>query len=97
MVGLTIPDDTEPQDVILWVSEREYPYLKTNPIHTSQKLVRDVEDGKIISLHLYINSELVMRLLSHNIGIKVLAPQELRQKMKERVDEMLELYNDTSI
>lgn len=96
MVGLTIPDGTEPQDVILWVAEREYPYLKTNPIHTSQKLVREVEDGKIISLHLYINSELEMRLLSHNVGIKVLEPQELRQKMKERIGKMLENYYEKS-
>lgn len=96
MVGLTIPDGTEPQDVILWVAEREYPYLKTNPIHTSQKLVREVEDGKIISLHLYINSELEMRLLSHNVGIKVLAPEELRQKMKERIGKMLENYYEKS-
>ena len=97
MVGLTIPNDTEPKDVLLWVSEHEYPYLKTNPIHSSQKVVRDVEDGKIVSLHLYINDELEMRLLSHNIGIKVLAPQELRQKMKEKIDRMMELYFGTSI
>lgn len=94
MVGLTIPDGAEPQDVILWVAEREYPYLRTNPIHTSQKLVRDVEDGKIVSLHLYINRELEMRLLSHNTGITVLAPPELREKMKERVKAMAKYYEE---
>lgn len=92
MVGLTIPDGAVPQDVLFRVENSEYPYLKTKPIHKSQKFVRDEDGGKIISLHLYINTELEMQLMSYGKWIKVLAPEELRQRMKERIVAMVNNY-----
>lgn len=96
MLGLTIPDGSVPQDVLLWVENRDYPYVQSNPIHHSQKYVKDADGGKIISLHLYINYELEMRIMSYGARMKVLAPEELQRKMKERCQEMAELY-DVSI
>lgn len=92
MYGITIYDGSVPQEVLFWVSNDQYPYIKTNPIHDSQKFVREEDGGKIISLHLFINYELVMRLFSYNIGVKVLAPAELRQEMKKRVKIMYDYY-----
>ena len=92
MVGLTIPEGAVPQDVEIWVKDSEYPYLKTKPIHQSQKLVREENGGKVISLHLYINTELVMRLCSYNMGLKVLAPTDLRQIMRERAEAIAKYY-----
>ena len=80
MVGLTRPDDAVPQVVELWVDNSEYPYLKTKPIHKSQKLVREENGGKIISLHVIVNIELMMALLSYGDYVKVLAPPELRER-----------------
>ena len=88
MYGITIYDGSVPQEVLFWVSNDQYPY----PIHESQKFVREEDGGKIISLHLFINYELVMRLFSYNIGVKVLAPAELRQEMKKRVKIMYDYY-----
>ena len=95
MVGLTRPDGAVPQDVELWVDNSEYPYLKTKPIHKSQKLVREENGGKVISLHAIVNIELMMALLSYGKWIKVLAPPELRQKMKDNVKAMSSHYEDS--
>ena len=95
MVGLTIYDGTVPQDVFIWVHKDEYPYIKTDPIHHSQKYVCEKDGGVIISLHLYINTELEMQLLSYGKRIKVLAPPELRQKMKDNVKAMSSHYEDS--
>ena len=92
MLGLTLNDDDEPQEVLLWVKGRDYPYLESNPIHESQKLVREENDGKVISLHICINYELVMRIFSYNIGVKVLAPKNLLQDMMERVKTLYDYY-----
>ena len=92
MLGLTLNDDDEPQEVLLWVKDRDYPYLETNPIHESQKLVREENDGKVISLHICVNYELVMRIFSYNIGVKVLAPKNLLQDMMERVKTLFGYY-----
>ena len=95
MVGLTRPDGAEPQEVLLWVDNSEYPYLKTKPIHKSQKLVREENGGKIISFQAIVNIELMMVLLSYGKWIKVLAPPELRQKMKDNVKAMSNHYEDS--
>ena len=92
MLGLTLNDDDEPQEVLLWVKNREYPYLESNPIHESQKIVREMNDGKVISLQLCINYELVMRIFSYNIGLKVLAPKNLLQDMMKRVKILFGYY-----
>ncbi len=92
MLGLTLNDDDEPQEVLIWVKNRDYPYLESNPIHESQKVVREENDGKVISLHICVNYELVMRIFSYNIGVKVLAPKNLLQDMMERVKTLFGYY-----
>lgn len=94
MVGLTIYDGTVPQDVFIWVEKDEYPYIKTDPIHHSQKYVCDKDGGMIISLHLYVNTELEMQLMSYGKWIRVLAPPELRQTMKDNVKIMTGYYDE---
>ena len=92
MVGLTIYDGTVPQDVLIWVDNNEYPYIKSNPIHQSQKLVREVDDGKIISLHLYVNYELEMRLLAYGERVAVLSPVDLNQRLTDRLEASINNY-----
>lgn len=94
MVGLTIHEDTEPEEILLWVEETEYPYIVTNPIHHSQRLVRNEAGGKVICMKLYINIELEMRLLSYGEKVKVLAPLTFKEKMKQRVLDMAKSYQE---
>jgi predicted DNA-binding transcriptional regulator YafY len=86
MLGLTLNDDDEPKEVLLWVENREYPYLESNPIHESQKIVREVDDGKVISLHLCVNYELEMRLLAYGERVVVLSPEDLNQRLSDRFE-----------
>ena len=81
-----------PQDVLSWVDNNEYPYIKSNPIHQSQKLVREVDDGKIISLHLYVNYELEMRLLAYGERVAVLSPVDLNQRLTDRLEASINNY-----
>ena len=92
MLGLTLNDDDEPQEVLLWVKNSEYPYLETNPIHESQKIVREVDGGKILSLHILVNYELEMRLLAYGERVVVLSPEDLNQRMIDRLDSALNNY-----
>ena len=92
MVGLTRPNDAGLEEVLLRVENSEYPYLLTKPLHKSQKLVREEEGGKILSLHVVVNYELMMRLFSYNKFVTVLAPDDLRQKMKEIAEAIVRNY-----
>ena len=97
MIGLTIPKGSKPQDLLLWVDDQDYPYLKTNPIHQSQKLVREVDYGKIISLHLYVNYELEMRLLAYGERLIVLSPEDLSQRLLDRLETSVINYRKKKI
>ena len=92
MIGITVPKGKKPQDVLLWVDDQDYPYLKTNPIHESQKMVREVDGGKILSLHILVNFELEMRLLAYGERVVVLSPEDLNQRMVDRLESALNNY-----
>lgn len=92
MVGLTIEEGTEPQDVLLWVKDSDYPYLEANPIHQSQQYVCDRDGGKVVHLHLYINRDLVMRIMGSKVFVGVLAPKDFRQMIADKYRIMVEMY-----
>ncbi len=92
MVGVTRPMSGKRDIVKLWVSPQLTPYIKTKPIHESQKL-RKIESGcSTVELNLFINYELEQLLLSFGDGIKVLAPDSLKDKIKERLSSALKNY-----
>ncbi len=97
MVGITIPDGAKPQDVEIWVEARECPYVESNPIHQSQRYVRDENGGKVYALHLFLNYELEMRLLAYGERLRVLAPDGFRQRMRERTLAMAEMYEKDDV
>lgn len=93
IIGVTIPTDTKLQEIIIWVSSALYPYIKTKPLHGSQKYKEAVEDGHLISLKLIPNYEFISIILSHGQGIKVLSPKYLVHDIQLKISEMDKLYN----
>lgn len=92
MVGLTINDNSQPEEVVLWVEQSEFSYLMTNPIHHTQTCIGNLDGGKLLRLRLYLNYELEMRILSYGEKVKVISPDALRERIKYKVVQMLERY-----
>lgn len=80
-------------DVILSFSPDQGKYIKTLPIHDSQKIVVDTENELRISLRVSPNYELVQRILMYNQFVKVLEPKFLADEIKQRLKESLKNYN----
>lgn len=93
VIGVTVPAHGVVENIELWVSNSLYPYIASKPIHHSQELVKEDEDGKVISLQLIPNYELEQLVLSYGSGIKVLSPEPLREKIKEKLKKSLENYD----
>ncbi len=92
MVGVSRLPGTTVQQVTLWVSPEQTPYVKTKPLHETQKL-RVQEDGSsIVSIEVYPNYELEQLLLSFCEGVRVMAPADLVSRIKERLNEARRLY-----
>lgn len=93
IIGVSKDPKTEPIDVILWVAKKEYPYIRTKPLHESQHKIEVLEDGYKIGLKVCPNYELEQLLLSYGEGISVLEPLALRDKLRGRISDLLKKYD----
>jgi predicted DNA-binding transcriptional regulator YafY len=79
------------EEIELWFSLAQAPYIKTQHLHHTQKTVREDESGLVISLKLIPNPELTQLILSYGAEVKVLKPGTL----KERIQQIWENAADT--
>jgi predicted DNA-binding transcriptional regulator YafY len=86
-LGVSYIDGT-PQKIVLSFAPTQAGYLKTQPIHHSQKILVDNSKEFKIELLLVINPELKMRVLSNGSKVKVLEPKELKDFVAAEAKEM---------
>lgn len=92
MIGVSKDSRTEPRLVKLWVSPETWPYVKTKPLHGTQRTLCVDDSGAIITIEVYLNFELQQQLLSFGEGMMVLEPKELQDIIKERLTKAFDLY-----
>jgi proteasome accessory factor B len=81
------------QKVVLEFTWQQGNYIKSFPLHTSQKIISDTEDALIIELYLHPTYDFIMEILKYGTHVEVLEPTELRNTVKERINEMTNIYN----
>lgn len=67
-------------------------YLRTLPIHRSQRVVETTPDGCIFEFVMASTPDLLNHLLSYGPGIEVLEPSSLRDLLRDNVRQMSLLY-----
>jgi len=89
--GATVYSDSKPYKVELVFDNSVAGYMLTKPLHSTQKVISHKE-----SLHLeiecYLTPELEGTILSFAEKVKVLAPQELIDRVQKRAEELILLY-----
>ena len=93
IIGVTFNTKMEVQKVKIWVVKDQLPYILSKPIHNSQAVIEDREDGSaVISIDVIPNFELMQLLLSYGDHIEVLSPEHLRQEILGRIKNNLQKY-----
>ena len=92
VIGVTVDKEAKLEKILLKVSTDLYPYIQTKPLHGSQKIKEKGDTFVLIELELIPNYELESLILSHGEGIEVLNPKKLRNKIKNRVQKILNNY-----
>lgn len=92
IVGVTRPKEAVSQVIQLFFTPALAPYILTKPLHGSQKKVRNDEKGLLVQIEVIPNYELEQLILSYGEGVSVLSPDNLRDKIKERLRVSLENY-----
>jgi predicted DNA-binding transcriptional regulator YafY len=90
-LGISEPQ-AEAVEIILCFSENTGKYLLTQPLHTSQKLIKQEKDEITISLFLIPNYELITYILGWGKRVKVISPLSLQQRIKEELEMAAKLY-----
>jgi len=88
-VGVTIPLNKSPEKIILLVENSLVGYIKSKPLHGSQK-IKEGEQYAILELNLIINYELETLLFSMADRIKVMEPLALKESIKMRAQKAIE-------
>ena len=67
-------------------------YIKSQPIHHSQKIVIDSDKELRIELRVKVNYELEEQILKHGQRVRVLEPKSFRKLIKTRLKEAIAGY-----
>jgi predicted DNA-binding transcriptional regulator YafY len=89
--GITALNE-KPEEIVLSFTSFLGNYIKTQPIHTSQQILIDTPEELRISLYLINNQELQARILEYGASVKVLAPETLKQKIKQELQRAVANY-----
>jgi predicted DNA-binding transcriptional regulator YafY len=80
--GITIPPNTEVQEVILEFDQLQKHYFVSTPFFLPYRVVEDAPDKLVVSMQLKPNMDLKQKLASLGAQVRVLAPASLREELR---------------
>ena len=91
--GIISPNDEKPQKITLTFDAHQGKYIKTLPLHATQRIIKDTKDELQIELTLCITHDFIMEILSYGDTVEVLGPQRLIDEIKQIVTRALQYYS----
>lgn len=90
--GIVYLENVEIEKVELQFDSSTAPYIKTLPLHASQIILEENEEGLKVQLDLIISPDFVSELLYYGSKVKVLKPESLRDAVKSALKLALKHY-----
>jgi predicted DNA-binding transcriptional regulator YafY len=92
--GITHLRDARPETVHLRFTPQQAPYVRSQPLHHSQRILADTSEGLEVSLDVYVTPELTMAILAFGSGVRVLSPDTLAAQIRDTARAMAGLYGE---
>ena len=83
---------TEPMDIRIKVNAYDAKFLRSLPLHHSQKEVEQNDQYVIFTYHIAPTYDFIMELRKFGSKLEVLEPASLREKFKEEIDKQKAMY-----
>lgn len=95
VIGVSKNINNTPRRIKFWATREQSQYIKTKPLHPSQKLLStDKDDGScIFQIEVVINFEMYSVFMSYGPGLKVIYPHMAVSYMKDKLREAATLYD----
>ena len=91
IIGVSIPDN-KIEKIVIRVGKEQWSYIKSKPLHGSQKKIKEEDEYIDISIEVVPNFELESLLMQYGDQIEVLEPLEFRSIIKKKIENMLKKY-----
>ena len=94
VIGVSKNINNTPRTIKFWANAEQSKYIKTKPIHRSQRLLQEnEEDGScIFRIDVVINFEMYSVFMSYGPGVKIIYPRNAMNYMHNKMKEALALY-----
>jgi predicted DNA-binding transcriptional regulator YafY len=93
VIGVTV-NNMRPVNVHLFADRATAPYLLTKPLHASQQIISESDQGIELVIKVIPNYELEREILGFGEHVKVLAPESLKQKIRNSLLEAVKNYRE---
>jgi len=90
--GIISPNGKSPEKVVLSFKPSQNMYIKSLPLHDTQKIIIDSDKELRIQLTLFITYDFIMEILSHGDNVRVIEPQNLIDQIKATLKNTLKQY-----
>ena len=90
--GVNHSDAAKPERILIKVYSNQADYVRTLPIHESQKEIETTNDWSIFEYHIIPCFNFYQQLLWHREKLEVLEPQYVKEEMMCIIEKMLNLY-----
>lgn len=91
-IGIWVNETIKPEKVIIRAYGTQSSYLRTLPLHHSQKEIRTTDVSCDFEYRLCVTQNLVSELLAKGSSIQVMEPESLRKEMKKCLWSMFNFY-----
>ncbi len=90
--GIITSPDTKPEEIVLSFEPVQGKYIKSFPLHETQKVIVDNEEKLQIKLKLHITHDFIMELLSFGDTVKILKQESMKSEIKAIYQNALNQY-----
>ncbi|MDO4510210.1 MAG: WYL domain-containing protein [Bacteroidales bacterium] len=95
VIGVTKNLGDKPSRVTFWADDNQSKYIKTKPLHPSQRLVKENDDRScVFEINVCINLEMYSVFMSYGPGVKVLSPPNAAAHMKKILTQATTQYTE---
>ena len=95
--GVYVDDTISIETIKLKVTPRMANYLRSLPLHHSQKEVKKTDVFSLFHLSVRPTPDFIQELLSYGDSIEILSPENLRKTMKEKILRMYKIYEHNDL
>ena len=91
VIGVSVNEQIKVEEIVLRINKREAPYIVTKPLHPSQKIIEQTDEGMVFSVNVRVNYEFEREILGMADHLEVISPKHLRTKLLERLKNAVEM------